>query len=184
MQDRGLAAYIAELIGTLAERLEARSVSPGLAYLTADSLVETPLAQAFRVRETLPLDERRIAQRLRELGIGELEIKKRGADIDPAALTSSQDNAEANRVQLNVGSPERAQGEYPLVVANILASPLKLLAPLLCAHVAPGGDLILAGILSRQAEELQAAYAPWLSLQVADEEDGWILMTARRPVQA
>lgn len=105
-------------------------------------------------------------------------------DIDPAALTSSQDNAEANRVQLNVGSPERAQGEYPLVVANILASPLKLLAPLLCAHVAPGGDLILAGILSRQAEELQAAYAPWLSLQVADEEDGWILMTARRPVQA
>lgn len=76
----------AELIGALAERLSARSVSPGLAYLTGDSLVETPLAQAFRVRETLPLDERRIAQRLRELGIGDLEIKKRGADIDPAAL--------------------------------------------------------------------------------------------------
>jgi ribosomal protein L11 methyltransferase len=66
------------------------------------------------------------------------------------------------------------------VIANILASPLKLLAPLLCAHVAPGGHLILAGILARQADELKAAYAPWLALEVSDEEDGWILMTAQR----
>lgn len=101
-------------------------------------------------------------------------------DIDPAAVTSSNANAEANSVKLNVGLPELAQGEYPLVIANILASPLKLLAPLLCAHVAPGGALILAGILSRQAEDLKAAYAPWLALEVSDEEDGWILMTARR----
>lgn len=102
-------------------------------------------------------------------------------DIDPAAITSSRDNATANNVKLNPGLPELAQGEYPLVIANILATPLKLLAPLLCAHVAPGGDLILAGILSRQADELKAAYAPWLKLEVTDEEDGWILMTARRP---
>ncbi len=101
-------------------------------------------------------------------------------DIDPAAVTSSRDNAIANGVTLNVGLPELAQGEYPLVIANILAQPLKLLAPLLCAHVAAGGHLILAGILSRQADELKAAYAPWLSLQVSDEEDGWILMTAKR----
>jgi ribosomal protein L11 methyltransferase len=101
-------------------------------------------------------------------------------DIDPAAITSSRDNAIANGVTLNPGSPELARGEYPLVIANILASPLKLLAPLLCAHVAPGGNLILAGILSRQAEELKAAYAPWLALEVSDEEDGWILMTAQR----
>jgi ribosomal protein L11 methyltransferase len=67
------------------------------------------------------------------------------------------------------------------VFANILATPLKLLAPLLCAHVAAGGDLVLAGILDRQADELQAAYAPWLALAVSDTEDGWILMTARRP---
>ncbi|MBW8845792.1 MAG: 50S ribosomal protein L11 methyltransferase [Burkholderiales bacterium] len=105
-------------------------------------------------------------------------------DIDPAAVTSSRDNAAANSVTLNPGLPELAQGEYPLVIANILASPLKLLAPLLCAHVAPGGDLILAGILSRQADELKAAYAPWLALDVSDEEDGWILMTAHRPAQA
>lgn len=102
-------------------------------------------------------------------------------DIDPAAVTSSRDNATANQVSLNVGLPELAQGEYPLVIANILASPLKLLAPLLCAHVQAGGHLILAGILSRQAAELQAAYAPWLNLSVSDEEDGWILMTAQRP---
>jgi ribosomal protein L11 methyltransferase len=102
-------------------------------------------------------------------------------DIDPAAVTSSRDNAVANGVTLNTGLPELAQGEYPLVIANILATPLKLLAPLLCAHVAKGGHLILAGILSRQADELKAAYAPWLQLAVSDEVDGWILMTAQRP---
>ncbi|MDR7331170.1 ribosomal protein L11 methyltransferase [Roseateles asaccharophilus] len=101
-------------------------------------------------------------------------------DIDPAAITSSRDNATANSVTLNTGLPELAQGEYPLVIANILATPLKLLAPLLSAHVARGGHLILAGILSRQADELKAAYAPWLQLSVSDEEDGWILMTAQR----
>jgi ribosomal protein L11 methyltransferase len=105
-------------------------------------------------------------------------------DIDPAAITSSRDNALANGVMLNPGPPELANGEYPLVIANILATPLKLLAPLLCAHVAPGGHLILAGILSRQADELKAAYAPWLTLDVSDEEEGWILMAARRPTQA
>ena len=102
-------------------------------------------------------------------------------DIDSAAVTSSRDNAAANGVMINPGLPDLAQGQYPLVIANILASPLKLLAPLLCAHVAPGGDLILAGILERQADELKAAYAPWLQLEVSDTEDGWILMTAQRP---
>lgn len=102
-------------------------------------------------------------------------------DIDPAAITSSRDNAAANGVTLNPGLPELARGEYPLVIANILAQPLKLLAPLLCSHVASGGDLILAGILSRQADELKGAYAPWLALEVSDEEEGWILMTAHRP---
>ncbi|MGQ3096303.1 MAG: 50S ribosomal protein L11 methyltransferase [Roseateles sp.] len=102
-------------------------------------------------------------------------------DIDPAAVTSSRDNAKANGVTLKTGLPDLARGEYPLVIANILATPLKLLAPLLCAHVAPAGHLILAGILSRQADELKAAYAPWLVLEVSDEEEGWILMTALRP---
>lgn len=101
-------------------------------------------------------------------------------DIDPAAVESTILNAEANGVRLLAGLSDRAQGEHDLVLANILATPLKVLAPLLCSHVRPGGHLVLAGILARQAEELTEAYAPWVKLSVADEEEGWILMTAQR----
>ena len=65
------------------------------------------------------------------------------------------------------------------MLANILATPLKVLAPLLCGYVAPGGALVLAGILERQADELKLAYAPYALLEVSDSEDGWILMTAK-----
>lgn len=106
-------------------------------------------------------------------------ISIHAVDIDQAAVDSTNYNAQANEVSLNAGLPDLAQGEYGLVLANILATPLKVLAPLLCSHVASGGSLVLAGILSRQAEELQQAYAPYCVLEVADQEDGWILMTAR-----
>ncbi|MCJ0762012.1 50S ribosomal protein L11 methyltransferase [Variovorax terrae] len=99
-------------------------------------------------------------------------------DIDEAAVQSTVLNAQANGVTLRSGLPDQASGTYQTVLANILATPLKVLAPLLCARVAPGGSLVLAGILERQAEELQAAYAPHARLVVADREDGWILMTA------
>jgi ribosomal protein L11 methyltransferase len=105
-------------------------------------------------------------------------------DIDPAAVQSTRDNARTNQATgIRAGSPELAGtpcGAYPVVLANILATPLKLLAPLLSAHVAPGGRLVLAGILERQAEELQAAYAPTLRLEIDALDDGWILMTAQR----
>jgi ribosomal protein L11 methyltransferase len=100
-------------------------------------------------------------------------------DIDEAAVESTRLNAEANGVRLNAGLPEAAKGRYDIVLANILATPLKVLAPLLCGHVEPGGALVLAGILERQADELKLAYAPYASLEVSDSEDGWILMTAR-----
>ena len=100
-------------------------------------------------------------------------------DIDDAAVTSTELNAQANGVQLKAGLPDKAQGQYQTVLANILATPLKVLAPLLCSYVSPGGHLVLAGILERQAEELKAAYAPWLALEVADAQEGWILMTAK-----
>ena len=118
------------------------------------------------------------------LAIGAAMFGARGidaVDIDPAAVEATRDNARANGVTLNAGAPELAHGVYPLVFANILASPLTLLAPLLAGHVSPGGDLVLAGILERQAESLAAAYAPFLPLEVSDHEDGWILMTGRRP---
>lgn len=99
-------------------------------------------------------------------------------DIDPAAIQSTELNATANAVSLLAGMPERAQGTYDLVLANILATPLKVLAPLLCSHVEAGGHLVLAGILERQADELMQAYAPHCRLEVADREDGWILMVA------
>jgi ribosomal protein L11 methyltransferase len=100
-------------------------------------------------------------------------------DIDEAAVQSTLLNAEANGAALTSGLPDKAVGTYSLVLANILATPLKVLAPLLCAHVQEGGQLVLAGILARQAEELMAAYLPYCKLSVADEEDGWILMTAK-----
>ena len=102
-------------------------------------------------------------------------------DIDPAAVQATQDNAAANGVALRAGLPELAQGVYDTVLANILATPLKVLAPLLAAHVAPGGALVLAGVLERQTDELRQAYRSWLALEVADTEDGWVLLVARRP---
>ena len=109
-------------------------------------------------------------------GAGEIDA----VDIDPSAIESTRANAQHNHVALNTGLPDTANGTYSLVLANILAAPLKLLAPILCAHVAAGGHLVLAGILERQAGELKTAYAPWLNLAVNDTEEGWILMTSHR----
>ena len=120
-------------------------------------------------------------------GILAIGAAKQGAlavdavDIDPAAVESAALNAVANHVVLQTGLPDVAQGQYDWVLANILATPLKVLAPLLCSHLRPGAQLVLAGILSRQVQELQEAYAPWVSLSVADEDDGWVLMTAQHP---
>jgi len=100
-------------------------------------------------------------------------------DIDPAAVEATRHNAAANAVALRAGLADLVdppQGRYEIVLANILATPLKLLAPLLCGHMKPDGRLVLAGILERQADELRAAYAPWRAIDVLDAEDGWILM--------
>jgi ribosomal protein L11 methyltransferase len=109
---------------------------------------------------------------------GALEVD--AVDIDEAAVQSSLLNAQANEVSLKVGLPDIVSGVYHTVLANILATPLKVLAPLLWARVAPGGSLVLAGILARQADELKAAYAPYCQLSVSDQQEGWILMTATR----
>ena len=88
----------ARLIGDLARSLGARMLSDGIAYLTSSTLVATPFASAFRVLETLPFAERDLRRALRERGIGTLEIKKRGVDVDPAAL----------RKRLSLSGPESA----------------------------------------------------------------------------
>ncbi len=104
-------------------------------------------------------------------------------DIDPAAVTATMANAQANQVELNAGLPDACSAvpaTYAVVLANILASPLKVLAPLLCGHVAAGGHLVLAGILERQAQELTDAYAPWVTLSVHQAQEGWVCMSAQK----
>lgn len=76
----------ARLIGDVARSLEAGMLAPGIAYLTGDAAVTSPFVSTFRVRETLPADVKGLGKALRDRGIGRLEIKKRGVDIDPAKL--------------------------------------------------------------------------------------------------
>ncbi|GAB3573637.1 50S ribosomal protein L11 methyltransferase [Leifsonia lichenia] len=76
----------ARLIGDLARSIDGRMLADGIAYITSDSLATTPFASGFRVIETLPFNERDLKRALRDRGIGTLEIKKRGVDVDPAAL--------------------------------------------------------------------------------------------------
>jgi len=92
---RGLGAYVhepagavirARLIGEVARRLDAGMLADGIAYLTSDTDRTSPFVQSFRIREELPFDMKRLGRALRERGIGTLEIKKRGVDVDPAAL--------------------------------------------------------------------------------------------------
>ena len=107
---------------------------------------------------------------------------------DPQALVASRANAQANAVdaQLRTGLPgelpgELPEGRYPIILANILAGPLIALAPTLCAQLAPGGHLVLSGLLSRQVDEVCAAYAPWLQLKAGGQEDDWIRLDGQRP---
>jgi ribosomal protein L11 methyltransferase len=157
-------------------------LDPGLAFGTG---THPTTRMCLRWIATHPIAGQRVLDYGCGSGILAIGAAKYGAneidavDIDEAAVESTRLNAEANGVRLQTGLPEAAQGQYQTVLANILATPLKVLAPLLCRYVAPGGALVLAGILERQAEELKAAYAPFAQLQVSDSEDGWILMTAR-----
>jgi ribosomal protein L11 methyltransferase len=157
-------------------------LDPGLAFGTGTHPT-TRMCLRWIARHPL------IGQRVLDYGCGSgilaIGAAKFGAtdidavDIDEAAVHATEANAQANDAVLKAGLPDRAQGRYQTVLANILASPLKVLAPLLCAHVTPGGSLVLAGILARQTDELKQAYAPYAALEVADSEDGWVLMTAR-----
>ncbi|SNS22735.1 [LSU ribosomal protein L11P]-lysine N-methyltransferase [Noviherbaspirillum humi] len=108
-----------------------------------------------------------------------------GVDIDPQAIESARYNSERNGCDIAYFLPEEfgggAQPEtYDVVVANILSSPLKLMAPMLSSRVAPGGRLVLSGILSRQADEVAAAYAPFIALSVWAEHDGWVALSGQR----
>lgn len=76
----------ARLIGKLARQVDAALLSAGIAYLTSEQPVQTPFATLFRIVEVLPAREKDLRVALAKRDIGVLEIKKRGADVDPAAL--------------------------------------------------------------------------------------------------
>ena len=105
-----------------------------------------------------------------------------GIDIDGNALTAAADNAERNGVAI-----ELRHGRAPLtetfdrVVANILTNPLCVLAPLLAERVASGGRIALSGVLDSQAQQVIAAYAPWLELHVGATQEGWVRLEGSRP---
>jgi ribosomal protein L11 methyltransferase len=107
-----------------------------------------------------------------------------GVDIDPQAIEAARYNSERNHCEIEYHLPEAS--DYPahpeifdVVVANILSSPLKLMAPMLSSRVAPGGSLVLSGILVRQADEVAAAYAPFIKLSVWAEHDGWVALSGQ-----
>ena len=113
-----------------------------------------------------------------------------GIDIDQQAIESAQFNAARNHCDIAYYVPddfarvEHAHA-FDVVVANILANPLKLMAPMLSGRVKPGGRLILSGVLAAQAEEVIAAYAAFLPLSVWAEQDGWVALagTANSPLR-
>ncbi len=109
-----------------------------------------------------------------------------GVDIDPQAILSAQDNGERNHcndIHWFLPEPfgaEHAVTSYHVVAANILSGPLKLMAPMLCGRVAPGGALVLSGVLARQADEVIAAYAPHIALSVWAEREGWVALAGSK----
>ena len=102
-------------------------------------------------------------------------------DIDPVAVQAARANADANglRLALCCHVDDLPPQRFDLVLANILASPLRVLAPLLASRCAPGGRLVLSGILQRQADELIEAYAPYATLRVWQELEGWVCLEGR-----
>lgn len=118
------------------------------------------------------------------LAIAALKLGARsavGVDIDPQAMTASQANAEQNAVSadfyLPADCPDRT---FDIVAANILANPLRMLAPLLAHHTRPGGRLVLAGLLDEQAEELIEIYSPWFEMRHDASREGWARLSGIR----
>lgn len=111
-------------------------------------------------------------------------------DIDPVATAVAHDNARLNKVgglittltATGLSHPViAARGPYDLIVANILARPLKRLAPAMARHLQPGGDLVLSGILASQRRQVMAAYATQRIRHVSTlERDGWVTLHMAR----
>ncbi|WP_293779443.1 50S ribosomal protein L11 methyltransferase [uncultured Oxalicibacterium sp.] len=109
-----------------------------------------------------------------------------GIDIDPQAIEAARDNTLRNQCEVSYYVPDDFaesghEHAFDVVVANILANPLKVMAPMLSARVKPGGRLVLSGILATQVEELTAIYRPFIELSVWQELDGWVALAGSLP---
>jgi len=112
-----------------------------------------------------------------KLGAGVVD----GIDVDTRAITASRDNAKLNNVVARFDLAEAfTASTYNVVVANILANPLQLLAPLLAARVRARGQVVLSGILEPQAAAVIAAYEPWFTIDVWNSEEGWVALAGSR----
>jgi ribosomal protein L11 methyltransferase len=104
-----------------------------------------------------------------------------GVDVDPLALEAARYNSSRNGVDLEVRDAQRSiDGAFAITVANILANPLRMLAPAICSHTLPGGRIALSGILDDQADGVAQAYAPWAALVRVAREGPWVLLAGQR----
>jgi ribosomal protein L11 methyltransferase len=104
-----------------------------------------------------------------------------GVDVDPLALEAARYNSSRNGVALDVSDAQaRLDGVFRICVANILANPLRMLAPVIAAHTEPRGRIALSGILEEQADAVIEAYAPYARLARAAGEGPWVLLAGER----
>ncbi|WP_257249177.1 50S ribosomal protein L11 methyltransferase [Burkholderia cepacia] len=104
-----------------------------------------------------------------------------GIDIDPQAVESARQNSERNHAEVTYGLPDACpDGEFDIVVANILSNPLKLMASMLASKVKPGGRIALSGVLARQADEVATVYARYVDISVWREHEGWVCLAGTR----
>jgi len=159
-------------------------IDPGLAFGTG-SHPTTRLVLAFLER-TLSGGERVLDYGCGS-GILAIAAAKLGAarvdavDVDPKAIEVTRENARANAVAVSACLPEAlAPGRYDVLVANILAQPLIVLAPLIAARTERGARIALAGVLESQAEEVAQAYAAHFDIAIAARQEAWALISGVR----
>ncbi|MDO5357756.1 MAG: 50S ribosomal protein L11 methyltransferase, partial [Conchiformibius sp.] len=109
-----------------------------------------------------------------KLGAGEAV----GVDIDEQAIRASNDNAAQNNVNARFYLPDAMpQAQFDVVVANILANPLRMLGSLLAERTKQGGRIVLSGILEEQVEEMSGIYAEWFNMAPAQTDEGWACLS-------
>ena len=107
--------------------------------------------------------------------------RAQGVDIDEQALLAARNNAMQNQADVTFfAAADELKSQATIVVANILANPLTVLAPLLATLTAPGGMIALSGILAPQADEVRDAYLPWFDMLITEPEDEWVLLAGNK----